>query len=147
MNSLTALANRAFTSILGAIGSGAAGGPSSNNLSQINAAPIGPSATPQWDSSPFTSRTGRVLVMGTMSLSGGTLADTDQVTGNLLQDGVGISAQTVTGASGAVADFASVMIVTVTPGVAHTFSVAASVGGGHTASIATGHANITCIDL
>ena len=148
MKSLQALAQSAYTSILGALGTGAPGGsPTGNNISQINAATIGPSAAPQWDSSPFVSKTGRVLVQGFMSLSGGTMAPGDQIIGALLQDGVAISAQAFVASEGGLAFFSAVQAVTVTPGVSHVYSITSTVGGGHTAEIVTGRANITVIDL
>jgi hypothetical protein len=50
----------------------------SNRLQQINAAPLGPALNVTWSSSSFTSKTGKVLVMGALSLQagGGTSGDT-----------------------------------------------------------------------
>jgi hypothetical protein len=152
MKSVTALANKAYTSILGALGRGASGSPSGNNLSQTNAAPIGPGATVEWDSSAFVSGTGKVLVVGTISVAPGTLADGDAVTVQIFRDGTtpvgGTSEVGAVTATGSVKAFGvATFIDTPAPGASHTYGVRASIGGGHTAQILTGDATIVVVDL
>lgn len=153
-----AVARQATLSILGSLGSGASGGVVGNNLAQTNAAPIAPSTTPHWDSSSFTPRGSRVLVIATMTASknGGTLAAGDGVTFSLIRDVGGTpvtvggteraAAATVTGGD-VVANATLAFIDTVTPSAAHTYSIEAAPSGGHTAGILTGEASIVVIDL
>lgn len=149
-----ALANKSVTAVLGALGRGAGGGETTNNLSQINAAPIGPAATNLWNSSPFVSATGRVLVVGyaNANAAGGTLAAGDALVGNIVRDSatnISASCEVAAAAAGGVAQgtvFAW-MIDTVTPGVSHVWGIQVAAGGGHTATIPISGANITVIDV
>lgn len=99
-----------------------------NNLSQLNAAPIGPALSVKWTSSTFTpsaSGSGKVLVLGFATINPGT--NTDQLIVQIIRDaatGVGpFSTSTITGgqAFGVVC-----WIDQVTPGTPHTWSVQAS---------------------
>jgi hypothetical protein len=158
MKSLHALANKAFTSVLGQLGAGASGGVTNNELSQTNAAPIAPGVTARWDSSPFVPRTGRVEITGSMTLSknGGTLAAGDVVTFQLVRDSgggqVAVGSQsrvTVTAAGAdAIASGALTWIdALVTPGTTHTYGLLATIAGGHTGGILTNEAAITLSDV
>lgn len=147
-----AVAKASYVSILGALGSGAAGDVSHNTISQFNAAPIGPAATVEWDSSPFVSRTGRVLITGTISVSPGTLADGDPVLAQIFRDGttaVSGTSEVAAGTAGAsVKAFAVCTFTdTVTPGSSHTWGIRASIGNAHTGQIVIGDATIVVTDI
>lgn len=124
-----------------------------NNVSAVNAAPIGPSGTVTWSSASFTPKSRRVLVMGTMSLTGagGTMVAGDAVLADLLRDGVGIpTAQAtwvVAAGTGAIVAATATWIDSVVANTAHVWSISAVIGGGHTATSLTGEATITLIEL
>ncbi len=157
LTSRGALALKSLVSVLGSLGSGASGGIESNNLAQTNAAPIGPNASVHWDSSSFVSRTGRVLIIGSMALSknGGTLAAGDSTQFALVRDVAGVPitvggpqrAGGVTTGGDVTSDSTLAFIDTVIPGSTHTYSISAIISGGHTGGILTGEATIVVIDL
>jgi hypothetical protein len=148
-----ALVRKSMLSVLGALGSGASGGVVANNLAQTNAAPIAIGALVRWDSSPFVSRTGRVLVTGSMTFSkdGGTLVAGDAVQFAIARDDATVVGGT--GRAGAVAIGADVgasgslsFIDSVTPGISHTYGIQAATAG-HTGGVLTGEASIVVIDV
>lgn len=154
MRPIALLSKQAFVSILGALGQGAAGTPGNNNLSQQNAAPIALGAVLNWTSSAFTSRTGKVLVLGTMTMSkgGGTLVAADQVIFVLVRDQAGanipISASVRIGAVTTGADVCAIgfaAVVDSPPTGAHTYTIQASAV--HTGTVLTAEASITAIDV
>lgn len=157
MRSMAALVNKAYLSILGSLGSGASGTPVGHNDCETNGAPIGsPSATVDWTSSSFTSRTGKVLVIGiaTFSKGSGNLADGDLVTFNLVRDiggtpvtvGGQVRVGAVTAGSDVCAYATYAFTDSVTPQTAHTWSIQAA-SGGHTGIFATAEATIIILDI
>jgi hypothetical protein len=153
MKSVEALANKAYTSILGALGSGASGSVSDNYLSQTNAAPVAPGTTATWGSSAFVSRTGRVEISAQMTLSknGGTLAAGDVVTFTLLRDATPIGGQSrdsaLANGADAIANGNLVWVDTSVPGASHTYAIVATITGGHTGGILTHEATIVVQDI
>ena len=153
MKSVQALANKCYTSILGALGAGSAGTPGENFLSQTNAAPVAPGATATWSSSPFVSVTGRVEISAEMTLSknGGTLAAADVVTFTMLRDGTPIGGQSrdTARANGAdaIANGDLIWVDTPVPGASHTYAIIATILGGHTGGILTHEATIVVQDI
>jgi hypothetical protein len=158
MRSVDAFANKAITSTLGQLGAGASGSVTNNELSQLNAAPVAPGVTARWDSSAFVTRTGRVEVTGSMTLSknGGTLAAGDVVTFQLVRDSGGgqvpVGSQSRVAATAAGADavaFGSLTWIDAgpAPGSSHTYGILATIAGGHTGGILTSEAAIVVADL
>lgn len=153
MKSVTAIANKAYVSILGALGAGSAGTPGENYLSQTNASGVVAGATAAWTSSPFVSVTGRVEISAEMTLSknSGTLAAGDVVIFTMLRDGTPIGGQSRdtarTNGSDVIADGDLVWVDTPVPGASHTYAIIATILGGHTAGILTHEATIVVQDI
>jgi hypothetical protein len=153
MKSIQALANKAYTSILGALGSGASGTPSNNEVSQLNAAPIAAGATVSWVASALVTRTGKVLVSVNMTASknGGTLAAGDVVTFQMTRNGAPIGAQarvTATTAGGDVVATAALTWVDAlaVPGTSYAYGIIATPSA-HTCGLLVGEAAATAIDI
>lgn len=149
------LIRRSQLAILGALGNGASGGPTNNSEVATNASPIAASATPTFISTGFTSKTGTVLVIAEMTVESGggaSLAAGDAVTFQVALDlglsGVQQVGVAATGTGAVVSAHATVStILTVTPNTVHDIGIGASVGGGHTAQVATNMAGVTIVDL
>jgi hypothetical protein len=159
MKKISALAIQAFTSILGSLGAGAAGGVTNDGFSQENAAPIAPGTSARWDSSALLLSSTRVFVSGLMTLSknGGTLAAGDVVTFQLVRDtgggtiiiGPQVRATAVANGADAIAYAELTWIDTsvITPGTSHTYGIRATITGGHTGGVLTDEASITVFNI
>jgi hypothetical protein len=142
MRSVTALANKAYTSILGSLGQGTSGS-SPNALSQLNAAGIGPSNTIAFDSSPFTCRKSgrvRIQVYATIQSGGGTLAPLDTISIVIRRDDttvIGGGAATTVETSAAGLYYVSYAFddVGVALGVPHVWGLFVTIGNAHTATL------------
>lgn len=125
-----------------------------NNDFEVNTGIIPASGTPTLSAVAFTSQTGRVRIDGAMSISaqGGSLAALDQLVmgilrGGSLVPGAGQEITTVE-ASAAGTYFVSGFVIDTPPvGTPVIYSVRVSVGGGHTAGVNTGQAQILIQDL
>ena len=124
-----------------------------HHTSVINAAGVGPSATIAFAAPSFTPVSGKVLVIGTGVITGGTQVAGDVAAGILTRDGVAIpgSASPFWGAAaeGGVpaTTVAGFWIDTVTANTAHVWAIQALVGGGHTGSFAISQASVTLLEL
>jgi hypothetical protein len=153
VKSAQAIANKARTAILGALGRGAAGSVTNNATGQLNAAPIGPSVSATWALSAFVSATGKVFLSGqvTLSKNGGTLTAGDEVTFTLLEDGTPIGSTTKATATtdgGDVIATSSLSWVNVTDSASHVYAIRAAITGGvHTGGFLVAAAALSAIDI
>jgi hypothetical protein len=127
----------------------------SNHTSQTNAGVVGPGLTFIFNSAPFTSRTGKVLVFGTglITAVGGTLASGDTTTSEIMRDGAAIPGFPgpygggLAGAGLSASASAGGIVDSVAPGSTHVWGIQSSIGGGHTAGYQIGEALITIVEL
>lgn len=151
MKSVTALANKAYTSILGSLGAGAGPEGNPNFLAQTNAAPLAAAQTNTWTSSAFVAKfTGKVLVIGEINVTAS--AVDDSVGYSLEEDGTPIAGPVQpsipVGHTNAQGYGIVAWIVSVAVGSSHTFAIAAANATvGHTVATATGGASIIVYEL
>jgi hypothetical protein len=119
----------------------------SNRLQQINAAPIGPALSVSWTSSPFTSKTGKVLVLASLSLQSGGGTPGDNMNVQLGKPGsIGaLLLPTVGPAAGASAVGTQFFVDSPVIGVPTTYGI--FVTAAHNMTVATGNAIILVQDL
>lgn len=135
----------------GATGATGAANTGHNAYSQ-NGSTIGASTTPTFTSGSYTSTSGTILIIASMTASGlgASLAASDTVAFNLLQDGsvIGTSPSMSVGAVGATPDAPATLSMILAASGAHTYAIEASVlTGSHTATVQVGQASITISDL
>lgn len=159
MKPLPLIAKQAYLAILGNLSGAVPGGTPAYNSVNAVAAVQAPSTSPHLDSPSFTSKTGKVLVMAqvTFDKNGGTLANADPVVVQLYRDfggggqtaltGVDNIVQAFTNASTVSAPGTLVWIDTVTPGVAHTWSMVGVPASGHTAGLLSNQGSIQVSDI
>jgi hypothetical protein len=118
-----------------------------------NGSTIGASATPTFTSGSYTSVSGTILIVASMTATslGGTLTAGDAVVFNILQDGSALagSSSLSVGAAGTVNADATVTLhwIGAASG-AHTYAIQADVlSGGHTATVQIAQAAISITDL
>lgn len=151
MKSVTALANKAYTSILGSLGAGAGPEGNVNFQASSNPAPIAAAQTNTYTGAAFVSKfTGKLLIVGEINVTAS--AVDDSVGYSLLEDAAPIAGpvqpsipvgHTTAQGYGIVA-----WIVSVAIGSSHTFAIAAANATvGHTVATATGGASIIVYEL
>ncbi len=147
------IAKKSLVAVLGALGQGAAGSVTANFDNELNAAPVAAGVTAAFQGSVFTTRTGRTLVSGGMTLSknSGTLTAGDVVTFQLTNNGTPIGpTRTVTATTAGSDVVATCAITWVDTNVAATacrYGILATITGGHTGGVLADQASITAVDL
>lgn len=137
---------------VGATGATGAGATSHHAYSQ-NGSIIAASTTPTFTSASYTSATGNVEILASMTATGlgATLAAGDAVVFALLQDGstlAGSASLSVGAAGSSNADASATLHWVGAASGAHTYAIQATVlTGGHTATVQVGQAAISLIDL
>jgi hypothetical protein len=114
---------------------------------------VSASTTPTFTSGSYTSTSGTILIIATMTATGlgATLAANDAVVFNLLQDGsiIGTSPSMSVGAAGpGPVDASGALSMILAASGAHTYAIQATVlTGSHTATVQIGQAAISITDL
>lgn len=156
MKPISLIAKQSFLSILGTLSEAVPGGsPGHNSAALANAAPVAAGTTARFDSASFTTKTGRVQLAVSMTLSknSGTLAAGDVVTFTIVRDSatvIGSQSRFTAATDGSdVIAFSSLAWIDsgLTPGVAHTWGIIATIAGGHTGGILALEASVAVLDI